>query len=311
MSAASRKFRCIRSDRLGSAHPQSNNFHDLLMLLLHLLTVVSLAVMPGEMQSGSAGESVDGATCLAWTVDTVAPGVVHSSVLANNLYGSPQSINVLEIGKEIPLALGSKDKMESPVDMAKEFGAVAAVNGSFFDMSAGNSLCYLKRGTEVCDTTTTHWFNTSVNGAVLFENGKLSIIPWSKSIEVNYCDSVSDVLASGPVLLSAGTVCAFNGFAPELAFNRHPRTAVGVRGDGSVIFVCVDGRNARASGMTLPELADLMKTLGAEEAMNLDGGGSSMMWTFTSGVVSYPCGNGLFDHFGLRNIPNIIYIPSE
>ena len=58
----------------------------------------------------------------------------------------------------------------------------------------------------------------------------------------------------------------------------HPRTAVGIDTDtGRVLLVVVDGRSESSSGYTLRQLADLMVQLGAEEALNLDGGGSSTM----------------------------------
>lgn len=58
-----------------------------------------------------------------------------------------------------------------------------------------------------------------------------------------------------------------------------PRTAVGVKADGTVFFVVVDGRNKPAGmeGVTLPELAEIMYYFGAVDAFNLDGGGSSTM----------------------------------
>lgn len=58
----------------------------------------------------------------------------------------------------------------------------------------------------------------------------------------------------------------------------HPRTAVGVDGDtGEVLLLVVDGRSSRSRGYTMVELANLMVDLGADEAVNLDGGGSSTM----------------------------------
>jgi len=59
----------------------------------------------------------------------------------------------------------------------------------------------------------------------------------------------------------------------------HPRTAVGLSGDGREFYlVVVDGRREGVPGMTLPELAQFMDELGACTAVNLDGGGSSAMW---------------------------------
>ncbi len=60
----------------------------------------------------------------------------------------------------------------------------------------------------------------------------------------------------------------------------HPRTAVGIDADGRrLLILVVDGRSASSRGYTMVELADMMTALGAENALNLDGGGSSAMYT--------------------------------
>lgn len=58
---------------------------------------------------------------------------------------------------------------------------------------------------------------------------------------------------------------------------RHPRTGLGVTADGRVLMVTVDGRRWASRGVTLPEMGQLMKSLGAVHAFNLDGGGSTVM----------------------------------
>ena len=56
----------------------------------------------------------------------------------------------------------------------------------------------------------------------------------------------------------------------------HPRTAVGIdRDTNSVLLLVIDGRQSFSRGYTMVELANLMLELGAEDALNLDGGGSS------------------------------------
>lgn len=68
------------------------------------------------------------------------------------------------------------------------------------------------------------------------------------------------------------------GTFPRFSAVRHPRTAIGFSRDSSRVFlVAVDGRRESGVGMSLIELANLMLTLGAFEAMNLDGGGSTTM----------------------------------
>ena len=58
---------------------------------------------------------------------------------------------------------------------------------------------------------------------------------------------------------------------------RHPRTGLGVTADGTVLMVTVDGRRSASKGVTLAEMGQLLKSLGAVHAFNLDGGGSTVM----------------------------------
>lgn len=79
--------------------------------------------------------------------------------------------------------------------------------------------------------------------------------------------------------------------SPTFAGNRQPRTAVGVSTDDATLWmVVVDGRQPGYSeGMTLPELAALLQATGVEDALNLDGGGSSVMMV-RDRTVSRPSG---------------------
>ena len=57
----------------------------------------------------------------------------------------------------------------------------------------------------------------------------------------------------------------------------NPRTAIGQRSDGTVIFVCIDGRQANSLGGTYRDVIDIMIEYGAVNACNMDGGSSSVM----------------------------------
>nr|WP_232523636.1 phosphodiester glycosidase family protein [Nocardioides sp. MAH-18] len=75
----------------------------------------------------------------------------------------------------------------------------------------------------------------------------------------------------------------------KVADNRelHPRTAIGIDHDtGLVLMVVIDGRSESSSGYTMVDLANLMIDLGADEALNFDGGGSSTMVGTPPGGVS-------------------------
>lgn len=86
-----------------------------------------------------------------------------------------------------------------------------------------------------------------------------------------------DVVGAGPKLVIGGKANVISeGFAHEQV--RHPRTAIARTRRGTILFVTLDGRQPASAGMTLDELAAELVSLGAEEAMNLDGGGSTTMW---------------------------------
>jgi hypothetical protein len=100
------------------------------------------------------------------------------------------------------------------------------------------------------------------------------------------------VVGGGPRLVRAG----------RLAVTGQPRTLAGVRDDGAILLVTVDGRRPGwSAGMTLFEAARLMRSLGARDALNLDGGGSSAM-TVRGEVVNRPS-----DHGGERAVSDGVY----
>ena len=98
-----------------------------------------------------------------------------------------------------------------------------------------------------------------------------------------------DIVSGGPRLIAGGRVrvrSSAEGFAPlsapwfhgSFVASRHPRTMAGVRRDGSLLLVTVDGRRPGwSAGVTLREGARVMRSLGARDALNLDGGGSTAM----------------------------------
>ena len=85
---------------------------------------------------------------------------------------------------------------------------------------------------------------------------------------------IRDGCCFGPVLLMDGEV---NMEAYNMASGWNPRTAIGQRADGAVIFVCIDGRQAGSLGGTYADIINIMQEYGAVNACNMDGGSSSVM----------------------------------
>jgi hypothetical protein len=89
---------------------------------------------------------------------------------------------------------------------------------------------------------------------------------------------IEDTIGGNPTVLENGAVTI--GACPPSSYfcERNPRTAIGVDAQGRILLVTVDGRHKKSVGMTLEELAGLLRWLGATSALNLDGGGSTTMW---------------------------------
>ncbi len=102
-----------------------------------------------------------------------------------------------------------------------------------------------------------------------------------KTDGLQYSDLLTGI-GGGPTLVKGDTVNVT--YDQEIMWgsgvgetNGDPRTAVGYTADKHVIMLVADGRQATSQGVSLPELAQIMKNLGCVEAMNLDGGGSTQM----------------------------------
>ena len=93
-------------------------------------------------------------------------------------------------------------------------------------------------------------------------------------------DNAVQAVGAGPCLVKDGQIYLTTmgeEFGSDVAGGRAPRTAIGVNKEGKALLVVVDGRRRTSTGFSLLELAQFMLDLGAVDAMNLDGGGSSEM----------------------------------
>jgi phosphodiester glycosidase len=113
----------------------------------------------------------------------------------------------------------------------------------------------------------------------------------TKASAKNPWATAEDVVGGGPRIVTAGRVDITldrEKVQPSFSTTRHPRTAIASLPGNKALLVVVDGRQPALSvGMSLDELARLMIELGAVEAINLDGGGSSTM-TIDGKVVNHP-----------------------
>ena len=252
---------------------------------------------------------------IQWKTVLVKKGVVYRKAEVPSLYNVPQNINIIEINgrdRKLKIGIALANPKQKTSQIAIERNAIAAINGSYFNMQNGKSVCYLRMGKEIIDTTSASEFSLRVTGAIKEKKGKMEIIPWSKSLEVNYSGDNANVLASGPLMLQRGQICDFSHCGQGFINTKHPRSAVCITKDCKILFITFDGRNpGKAGGVNIPELSHFLKILGAEYALNLDGGGSTTLWTLSDGILNIPCDNKRDVIEGERKVANILFLYSK
>ncbi|MBI5700294.1 phosphodiester glycosidase family protein [Candidatus Saganbacteria bacterium] len=122
----------------------------------------------------------------------------------------------------------------------------------------------------------------------------INVIPYSTSIH----GELLHLVGGGPRLLKSGRIYISKyeeKFRRDISRGRAARTAIGITDKGHLMFVTVDGRargkkkknGSRSLGMSLTELAYFMQSLGVQDALNLDGGGSTTMSIYGN-VMNHP-----------------------
>lgn len=207
----------------------------------------------------------------------------------------------VEIG--VSKYLGKEGQTTS--EIAKEYNAVAAINGgAFTDKSS-----------------TAQWTgNGGLPAGIIISEGKLIYkdVADNEKIELvgitkegkmiagmySYDDlkalDVKEAVSFGPVLVKDGELTPMKG---DGGWGVAPRTAIGQRADGAIVMLVVDGRSLTSGGATLKELQEiLLNTCNVVTAINLDGGKSTTMY-LNGKVINNPASN-----VGERSIPSAVIV---
>jgi exopolysaccharide biosynthesis protein len=198
----------------------------------------------------------------------------------------------------VPSKSGEGERITS---MVARTGAVAGVNGGGFDdpSGLGNGFApigLIISGGEILYTGYTSSIPQQVVGFTdkgIMMVGKYSI---NELLQMHVTEAVTfapRIIANGVPLIKSG-----NGGSGV-----QPRTAVGQRADGVVIFVVIDGRQASSIGATEKEVQDLFVQEGAINAGFLDGGASSELVTQQDGLLTNPS-----SRFGERRLPSAFLV---
>ena len=178
--------------------------------------------------------------------------------------------------------------------------AILAVNGDYY---GANSTGYVIRNGVVYRDTVRE--DSSNGDLAIYKDGSFKIIYEDQvSAEQLVKDGVVNLLAFGPSLVENGKIVVDTNSEVGQSMSSNPRTAIGIIDENHYIIVVSDGRTSESQGLSLYELAEVMKSYGVKTAYNLDGGGSSTLY-FNGQVINKPTTNG---NISERAVSDIVYI---
>jgi exopolysaccharide biosynthesis protein len=191
---------------------------------------------------------------------------------------------------------------ETTSQIAEDNDAVFAINGDYYGFRdtgivIRNGVVYRDEGAR--------------EGLAFYTDGTVEVYDeTTTTADQLVADGVWNTLSFGPAVVEDGQVVdGIEDVEVDTNVGNHsiqgdqPRTAVGVVDDNHLVFVVVDGRSpGYSAGVDMTELAEIMQSLGATTAYNIDGGGSSTMY-FDGALVNDPLGTGTE-----RGTSDILYI---
>lgn len=247
--------------------------------------------------------------------EKINPGLFWYQWQTHNLFSSNQSINILKVKlnkRSLDLIYQGNTLLETS-EQAEQVNAMAAINGGFFNTKQGGSVTYIKKDGAVLAQNQGDLKSRGsvvIRGAlVVGQDGKVTIQTPLNPENYTSNAAVDDVLLSGPLLVEDGLLIPLD--SSKFNLDRHPRTCACTTNKKQVLLLTIDGRNKEAVGMSLPELSQLLKALGCQDAINLDGGGSTTMYIAgqaQQGIVNFPSDNKKFDHDGQRKVSNVLVV---
>lgn len=188
---------------------------------------------------------------------------------------------------------------EKTSEIARENRAILAINGDYY--GAQESGYVLRNGVLYRNTP-----SGDQEDLVIDADGHFEIIRENEvSAESLLQDGAMQVLSFGPALVNESEICVSQSDEVGRAKSSNPRTAIAMVDDLHYLFIVSDGRTDASAGLSLYELAQFARDLGAKVAYNLDGGGSSTLY-FNGEIINNPTADGrrIYE----RSVSDIVYI---
>ena len=186
-------------------------------------------------------------------------------------------------------------------ETAANNNAILAVNGDYY---GANTTGYVIRNGVVYRDTVRE--DSSNGDLAIYKDGSFKVIYEDQvSADQLVKEGVVNLLAFGPSLVENGEIVVDTNSEVGQSMSSNPRTAIGIIDENHYIIIVSDGRTSESEGLSLYQMAEIMKSYGVKTAYNLDGGGSSTLY-FNGQVINKPTTNG--NTISERSVSDIVYI---
>ena len=264
-------------------------------VIAETISTVSSASSSSNAEAASKAAETATVTDTSYSDDNISVTLTENTVSNTQVYIADVTVSSSEYLKTAFAQNTYGNNVTAKTsETAANNNAILAVNGDYY---GANTTGYVR------DTVR----EDSSNGDLaIYKDGSFKIIYEDQvSADQLVKDGVVNLLAFGPSLVENGEIVVDTNSEVGQSMSSNPRTAIGIIDENHYIIIVSDGRTSESEGLSLYQMAEIMKSYGVKTAYNLDGGGSSTLY-FNGQVINKPTTNG--NTISERSVSDIVYI---
>jgi len=271
-------------------------------VIAETISTVSSASSSSNAEAASKASETATVTDNSYSDDNISVTLTEKTVSNTQVYISDVTVSSSEYLKTAFAQNTYGNNVTAKTsETAANNNAILAVNGDYY---GANTTGYVIRNGVVYRDTVRE--DSSNGDLAIYKDGSFKIIYEDQvSADELVKDGVVNLLAFGPSLVENGEIAVDTNSEVGQSMSSNPRTAIGIIDENHYIIIVSDGRTSESEGLSLYQLAEIMKSYGVKTAYNLDGGGSSTLY-FNGQVINKPTTNG--NTISERSVSDIVYI---
>ena len=271
-------------------------------VIAETISTVSSASSSSNVEAASKAAETATVTDTSYSDDNISVTLTEKTISNTQVYIADVTVSSSEYLKTAFAQNTYGNNVTAKTsETAANNNAILAVNGDYY---GANTTGYVIRNGVVYRDTVRE--DSSNGDLAIYKDGSFKIIYEDQvSADQLVKDGVVNLLAFGPSLVENGEIVVDTNSEVGQSMSSNPRTAIGIIDENHYIIIVSDGRTSESEGLSLYQLAEIMKSYGVKTAYNLDGGGSSTLY-FNGQVINKPTTNG--NTISERSVSDIVYI---